>query len=67
MKITSITQRTYFDVEVEGGEFDQYRTYGSGDNWEVLMGESWETCYSQEEELKNLFQEYIQGHLININ
>jgi hypothetical protein len=66
MKIKSITRRNYFDVEMEDGEYEYYRTYGSGDNWEVLMGDSWESCYSKEEELKSMFQNYIQTKMIMI-
>jgi len=66
MKIKSVRQRTYFDVEMEDGEFSNYRTYGSGENWEVLMGESWEPCYSEEQKLYEMFQYYMQNKKIMI-
>jgi hypothetical protein len=64
MKIKTIIPSTYLGVEMEDSEYDYYRTYGTGDNWEVLMGESWEPCYSQEDELKKLFQDYISENKI---
>ena len=35
-------------IEVDGGDNEIYRRY-SADNWEVLMGESWEPLYNCEE------------------
>jgi len=64
MKIKSIIQSAYLNVEMEDSEYVYYRTYGCGDNWEVLMGESWEPCYSQEDELKKLFQDYVSENEI---
>ncbi len=64
MKIKSITRSDYLSVEMEDSEYVYYRTYGCGDNWEVLMGESWEPCYFQEYNLKKLFQDYVSENEI---
>jgi hypothetical protein len=41
-----------------------YRRHGhltdsEGCNWEIAMGESWESLYAEAPELEKLFQEYI--------
>lgn len=69
MKIKSVTQRVYryFEIEMEGSEFTYYRTScNDGKYWEVFMGEVWEPCYSQNEELYEMFQYYIQNNKIMI-
>lgn len=57
MKITKVYKITSYIVDTDEGYWNTYRRNGS-ENWEQLMGESWEGCYSQEAELEQLFQEY---------
>ena len=61
MKIRSIETKTYEDIEIE--DIDDYwyfyRRYPSG-TWEMLMGNSWEPCYLDEERLEQLYHDYKQ-------
>jgi acetone carboxylase gamma subunit len=67
MKIKSITKEMYFAVEMEDGEFIDYRTYGNGEIWEVAMGESWEPVYGEEEpKLHQMFQDFIKHNEIKV-
>jgi hypothetical protein len=63
MKIKEVSKSIVYYVEIEeeeGEDFDfhHYMTDKNGENWDVLMGESWEPCYN-DEKLKKLFWEYI--------
>ena len=40
-------------IEMEDGSY--YKRYESG-IWEQLMGQSWETCYSDEDQLEELYR-----------
>lgn len=55
--IKKVSKHSYCFVETDDKEFYDYRRLGP-DNWEVRMGESWETCGC--EELEQKFQEYIK-------
>lgn len=57
MKIVQVTPFTGEIVEFEGLEWNTHRR-SSGGTWEVLMGESWESCYSSEDELEAAYQAY---------
>lgn len=64
MKIESVEKIIEYYVTTEDGgsrEWHNYRTDGKG-NWEVLMGESWETDYLSDEIEKEfqLWQKSIQ-------
>ena len=64
MKIKEVTAHYtfYVEIEEEGGEdfdFHHYRTDKNGSYWEVLMGESWEPVYD-DEELRTKFLEFIR-------
>lgn len=48
LTVTSITEVTSEIVEIDDHDWGTYRRY-SADNWEVLMGESWEPLYRSEE------------------
>lgn len=57
MKVYALTQQTIQYVIFEDTEYD-YRRLGPGD-WEVRMGESWESVYPpQSTELESSFDEY---------
>jgi hypothetical protein len=62
MKIKNVSKEiTYYvelDEDVDDPEFLWYRTDPDYQKWEVLMGESWETCYSEVEKLKEAFIQY---------
>lgn len=58
MKITDVTKSVTYYVETDSSEFPYYRTNKYGTDWENLMGDSWEPCYSQEEKLQKLFLDY---------
>jgi len=57
MNITSIEKSVSEIVETDGEEFPIYRRHEGG-TWEQLMGESWETVYTREEELEEMYQNY---------
>ena len=61
MKIKKVSKTlTYYvelDEDVDDPEFLWYRTDEHFENWEVLMGESWESCYDTKE-LKEAFIQY---------
>lgn len=64
MKIKSVKADMTFYVEVEGGKYDDigyttYRTDKNGNNWEVLMGESWESVW-HDAELRTEFLKFIR-------
>ena len=48
-------------VEVSGNEFSTYERC-SADNWQVLMGESWEPVFFCEE-LEAAYQAYIKSYI----
>lgn len=58
MKIMDVTQNSVplYYVTTDEMEFNLYRKHG--DNWEVAMGESWETVYTGVHELDELFKEW---------
>lgn len=55
--IKTFSRQTYFYIETDDKEFSNYRRLGP-DNWEVRMGESWETCSC--EDLEKEFQEHLK-------
>lgn len=61
MKIKEVSKElTYYvllDEDVDDPEFLWYRTDEYYENWEVLMGDSWETAGSVDE-LKEAFIQY---------
>lgn len=58
-KIISISPSFSEIIETESGE--TYRRC-SPDNWEMLMGESWEPIYFyREEKLERMYQTYKKG------
>lgn len=60
MKIESVTPFTAEIVEIDGLEWTTYQR-SAGGTWLVLMGESWESCYSSEGELESAYQAYKAG------
>ena len=65
MKILKAYRIEYFLVETDDEDYDTYRrnVNGNKDSWEVLMGESWESTYDNNE-LEYLFQEWIKYNAI---
>lgn len=59
MKIKSVTPVKSFIIETDDKDWPMYRRSAGSVSWENLMGESWEACYSNEEELEKAFQEFI--------
>lgn len=55
--IKALSRHSYFYVGTDDADFPDHRRLGP-DNWEVRMGESWETCSC--EELEKDFQEHIK-------
>ena len=53
MKFKLISKFVMYEFEDECGT--SYRTY-DGENWEQLMGDSWETIYSFFDDLKVAFK-----------
>ena len=61
MKIKSIKKIEEYIVETEGNEYwNTFRTDLNGENWEILMGASWEEHY-HDDEIKKLFKEFIKN------
>lgn len=58
MKIKEIELSTFEYVIME--DHTVYRRYSYGD-WEIMMGQSWEPCYSDEQELEKLYKEYTRS------
>jgi hypothetical protein len=62
MKIKKVSKElTYYvelDEDVDNPEFLWYRTDEHFENWEVLMGESWESVY----DTKELNEAFVQYH-----
>lgn len=48
LQVTKVTPVTSEIIDIDGADWGTYRRH-SADNWEVLMGESWEPLYSCEE------------------
>tara|TARA_R110002020_G_C16099265_1_gene758562 strand:- start:586 stop:783 length:198 start_codon:yes stop_codon:yes gene_type:complete len=65
MKILNAYRIEYFLVETDDEDYDTYRrnVNGNKDSWEVLMGESWESTYDNDE-LEDLFQECLKYNAI---
>jgi hypothetical protein len=57
MKITECVVVESVIIETDRDEFGTFRRH-SADNWEVLMGESWEPEYFPET-IESLYQQYI--------
>ncbi len=60
MKIIDVQKVEYYIVETDTQDLNLYRrnVRGSKDSWEVLMGDSWEPTYGNNE-LEELFQEWL--------
>jgi hypothetical protein len=60
MRILNVDKIEYFIIETDDKEWNTYRRSVnlSPDCWERLMGESWESYYT--DELEALFQEWIR-------
>jgi len=68
MKIEKVTQVVSYLIETDNKEFHTFRR-NSKDDWEVLMGESWEPIYtypgsSWESKIKGL-EEQFQDHIFS--
>jgi hypothetical protein len=73
MKITEIVKSSvpvYYITTDEAG-YNVYRRSGwlddsEGCNWEIAMGESWETLYIEAPELEEVFQKQLAKEVIEI-
>ncbi len=59
MKIVSVERRIIYYVETDEEEYNNYLRHGA-DNWDIRMGESYET-ESDCKELEQKFQEYLNN------
>jgi hypothetical protein len=57
MKILEVSEHSYFHVKVDSSYWPNYRRNGPED-WENLMGESWEAIYDCED-LEKAFTEFV--------
>jgi hypothetical protein len=55
MKITNVELSIAENISMDDGTF--YRRYPSG-AWDILLEDSWESCWEEEEELEELYKEY---------
>ena len=58
MKITKVSRVITHYVTTDEPDYPEYRTDATGEDWENLMGESWETVYD-DLELKMLFRDFL--------
>ena len=60
MKIKSVDKVTQIQFEIENldGRTYLYRRDWNYDDWEILLGQSWETLYDCDE-LEEMYQTYI--------
>ena len=61
MKILEVRRVISFVVETDEKEFPIFRRSELGGSWENLMGESWESVYSNEDELEAAYQEWLRS------
>jgi hypothetical protein len=64
MKIVDVKRvvETNYYIEIEDVEpITHYVSFrrSEGGSWEILMGESWEPCYTTEERLEKEFQNWL--------
>jgi hypothetical protein len=62
MKILEVKRIEYFFVTTDDTDYRTYRRSvdGNTDDWEVLMGDSWES-YNDANELEQLFQRWLDS------
>lgn len=60
MKIKEVNKVEYFIVETDEKDYNTYRrsVKWDKDSWQVLMWNSWECLYG-EDEIEELFQEWL--------
>ena len=58
-KVEKVTETNYY-ITTDDEHWYFYRRSENGD-WEVLMGESWETLFLREQEMERAFQEFLYG------
>jgi hypothetical protein len=65
MKILTGKRIEYFLIETDDEDYDTLRrnVNGNKDCWEILMGESWESTYDNDE-VEDLFQEWLKLNAI---
>jgi len=56
MEIINVSKSISEIIETDGKGYNIYRRHGV-DNWEVLMGESWESFYDNDE-IEGAYQRY---------
>ena len=60
MRIKSIRKAVVYFIETTDSQWPTYQRM-SANNWQNLMGESWENIF-YEEELEKEFQQYLKIH-----
>jgi len=63
MKVLSVTKCIEFFVETDNQDFGGDFRRGENGGWEQRMGESWESCYSMENELEAAYQEFLRSNV----
>ena len=61
MKITKVRKELTYYVTTDDPDWPEYRTDETGEIWENLMGESWESVYD-DEKLKMMFRDYLNSN-----
>ena len=61
MKITEVWKALTYYVTTDDPDWPEYRTDATGEIWENLMGESWESVYD-DEKLKMMFHDYLNSN-----
>lgn len=61
MEIESVVKSVTYYVDTKKDDSNYARTFMRGENggWDERMGESWETVYSEEDELEAAFKGYM--------
>jgi len=63
MKILEASEVTSWIIETDETCWPTFRRNGPN-NWEQLMGESWEGVYFEEAKLEGLFQDFLRKHTL---
>lgn len=64
MNIITVEKSCCEIIETDGAEWPTYRRYSSG-IWEQLMGESWEPCYLNGDQLEEMYIKHMFKYVYN--
>jgi hypothetical protein len=59
MKLEKLTSSLTYYIDMDNGY--SYRRSATSADWERLWGESWEPVFSEEKELEQAFQDYVDS------